>query len=97
MLFTYRNIWKLFLIYIILDGCRNKSSMTEVGKTKPKKCKQKSVRSYFKCANAIHYILASADVIALFPSPPFEPPCQKKPILCNRENGVVSENEYKQQ
>lgn len=51
MLFTYRNIWELFLILYmyILDGCRNKSSMTIVGKTKPKKCKQKSVGSYLMC------------------------------------------------
>lgn len=78
-------------------GAEIKSSMTEVRKTKPKKCKQKSVGSYLVCKCYSLYILASADVIALFPSPPFEPPCQKKPILCNRENGVVSENEYKQQ
>lgn len=58
---------------------------------------KKSVGSYLVCECYSLYILASADVIALFPSPPFEPPCQKKPILCNRENGVVSENEYKQQ
>lgn len=46
MLFTFRNFLELFLIYI-LDGCRNKSSMIEVRKTKPKKCKQlKSVGSY---------------------------------------------------
>lgn len=92
MLFTYRNIWELFLIYIYKMGAEISLQWQKL-----EKCKQKSVGSYLVCECYSLYILASADVIALFPSPPFEPPCQKKPILCNRENGVVSENEYKQQ
>lgn len=58
MLFTYRNIWELFLILYmyILDGCRNKSSMTKVGKTKPKNSKQKSVGSYLVCeCNSLYF------------------------------------------
>lgn len=48
MLFTFMNFLELFLIYI-LDGCINKSSMIEVRKTKPKKCKQLKVLVHTYC------------------------------------------------
>lgn len=79
MLFTYRNIWKLFLIYIILDGCRNKSSMTEVGKTKPKKCKQKSVGSYSNVRMLFTIFWQALTSSLYFRLPLLSPPAKRNP------------------